>query len=1010
MARKAEAKFIIRAIDRTKGTLQQVERNFKRTSRALNNMGRAASYGLTLPIIGAGVAMLKVAGDFEAGMNRVQAVSGATGKEFAALEDQAKHLGRTTQYSAKEASDAMGFLAMAGFHANEIIASMPSTLQLAAAAQIDLGQAADITSNILTGFGKDVSELAATNDILVATFTKSNTSLEQLGDAMKYIGPVAQAAGFEFEEIAAAVGLLGNAGIQATMAGTGLRKIILSLVAPTAAGADAMEKLGIQVRNARGQILPLANIFMQLRQAGASLEDLKAIVGDRAIAPLTALLKAGGEELRRFANEVQATGTAQLVAEAQMRGLNGAVKRLRSALEGFAISLAKSGIMSWFTNFINRAAEWVSQLSNVGDSTKKMAVKVGLLVAAIGPALLILGKLTGALTFMQTPLGRIVTVVGLLALAWRKWGDDVKRIVSNTFNWLNGIFTAAEGWMKATINAALDHIVGGFQAAGRGLATAGDTIIATMKVTASSVASAFSWMGNILTSVFGPVITWTKRAFNDLGGFVGDKVRSIADQVEKVLGIAALMPVHFGAPFKAALAGVKDLRNAIVGESKGLDAELGFGLAASLQRIANAVRDNTALDSASIADRLANIAREISSFVGNPTASLWAWARDQADAVAYYVANTTGQVRDMWLKVQAFIGSIGSAPIVMDMDIRPALSKLGQFGGILQRVMEDAKKSLNAIFGDGILLAGTRIAGAFRMVNDASDDAIRSLNYVERAAVDSAHAVGDGFVEATLRAEKGFESLLSVAQYVIEAILKAIVKLKVIEPLLVMLNLAAPAASAVSGQVSGAASGNLSKSASGPPSGDKSGDKSDNKSDETAGAWGALKSAIEGARVPPEGGYRRLEAIKSAIESAKVSPDGMYDRLDSLRASIDEIEVPSLKGVLGILGSVRDAVIGSTVSPDGTHDRLDSIYSAIRGIELPAAQPQNVLPPIQPASQDIRVSPDTKADAAPLTVNFNVSTVDARGFDDLLYRRKPMIVGMIQEAYQRRGRTGGPVK
>ena len=202
----------------------------------LSKIGVGAVAAVGVAVVGFGAQIAITAGNFEAGMNRVEAVSGATGEQFAALEQQAKDLGATTQFSASEAADAMGFLAQAGFEADEILGAMPGTLNLAAAANVDLATSADIASNVLSGYGLEVSELGHANDVLVATMTKTNTDLLQLGEAMKYAGPVASAAGVSFEGAAAAIGLMGNAGIQGSMAGTSLRGAISRILSPT----DAM--------------------------------------------------------------------------------------------------------------------------------------------------------------------------------------------------------------------------------------------------------------------------------------------------------------------------------------------------------------------------------------------------------------------------------------------------------------------------------------------------------------------------------------------------------------------------------------------------------------------------------------------------------------------------------------------------------------------------------------------------------------------------------------------------
>lgn len=193
---------------------QQTGEALSKAGTGMEKFGRGWTTGVTLPIVGAGAAVITTAASFESSMNRVKGLTGATGDEFDKLRDQARELGATTQYSASEAADGMGFLAMAGFKTNEILGAMPSVLELAASAQMDLASAADITSNILTGYGKNVGELGHVNDVLVKAMTSANVDLNMLGESLKYVGPVASGVGMDFEEVAAAVGLMGNAGIQ----------------------------------------------------------------------------------------------------------------------------------------------------------------------------------------------------------------------------------------------------------------------------------------------------------------------------------------------------------------------------------------------------------------------------------------------------------------------------------------------------------------------------------------------------------------------------------------------------------------------------------------------------------------------------------------------------------------------------------------------------------------------------------------------------------------------------
>lgn len=407
--------------------LKELERQAKEAARNLETVGRRIAGSLrsvgqsltlyvTAPILAFGVLTTKTAADFETGMNRVIAISGATGRELEALKNQAEDLGATTQYSASQAADAMGFLAMAGFEANEILGAMPSTLQLAAAAQMDLGQAADITSNILTGYRLRLDELEHANDVLVTTFTSTNVSLQQLGEGMKYVAPIAAGAGVQFEEAAAAMGLLGNAGIQGSMAGTTLRGTLSALLNPTNQEATALARLGVATKDAAGGILPLADIIEQLEDSGATAGEVLEIFGDRAGPGMKSLIDQGSDALRDLIKSLeQSGGSAQHVADVQMQGFNGAMLRLKSATEGMMIAIGDSGLLDRLTDFAHGIAEWVSGFKALEPWQQKAIMGLTLFAASIGPSLIGLSMLINAILTLKNT----IALVNLAAIGAR---------------------------------------------------------------------------------------------------------------------------------------------------------------------------------------------------------------------------------------------------------------------------------------------------------------------------------------------------------------------------------------------------------------------------------------------------------------------------------------------------------------------------------------------------------------------------------------------------------------
>lgn len=397
--------------------LKSAEEHLKRAGERMQAVGRSMTVGVTAPIAAFGALTLKASGDFEAAMNRVAAVSGASADELQALRATAQEMGATTQFSASEAADAMGFLAMAGFSANQTMEALPGTLQLAAAAGMDLASSADIVSNVLSGYGMKVDQLGRVNDVLVKAFTSSNTNLQQLGEAMKYAGPVASAAGVSFEEAAAALGLMGNAGIQASMAGTSLRGAISRILAPTKAMSDAMAEAGLKFTDAAGRILPLDQIVQQLEPHAEDAGLFMTLFGQRAGPALAAMVSQGSAALQDLTKKLlESGGTAQRIGEVQMQGLNGALQTLRSAFEGVQIAIGESGLLDLAEDLVRKVADILSSISEASPEVLRFGTIFAGLAAAIGPALIALGFAATAIAAIGLPVTAVIAgVLGLSA-------------------------------------------------------------------------------------------------------------------------------------------------------------------------------------------------------------------------------------------------------------------------------------------------------------------------------------------------------------------------------------------------------------------------------------------------------------------------------------------------------------------------------------------------------------------------------------------------------------------
>ncbi len=371
--------------------------------------------------------LVTTAGDFDSAMRSVRAVSRATEEQFKQLTATAEKLGRETQFSASQAAEGMEFLAKAGFDANEVLAAIPGTLQLAAAASLELGDAADIVTNVLTGFNLEVSELGRVNDILTQAFISSNTNLQELGQAMKFVGPVAASFGQEIEDVVAVLGSLGNAGIQASMAGTTLRGALTRLAAPSGEAAKILKRVGIEVFDSAGKMLPFIDILDDLGKSSIGATEVIKVFGLRAGPGIAALLAKGADGIRKFSDELKASaGITAEIAQVKMEGFTGAVLELRSAFEGLTISIAKSGVLEFAEELTRKLSGLLRVVSIL--PTEFLALAAGMaavtfagagLLATIGLLALAGIKLNGVLLLLFPSLTGVTLRATLMAIAMK---------------------------------------------------------------------------------------------------------------------------------------------------------------------------------------------------------------------------------------------------------------------------------------------------------------------------------------------------------------------------------------------------------------------------------------------------------------------------------------------------------------------------------------------------------------------------------------------------------------
>ncbi|EHL0359454.1 phage tail tape measure protein, partial [Escherichia coli] len=422
--------------------LARVTRARERYSRAQETAGKLKTGGALA--IGAAAAggyaagrFLQPAIGFGKEMSRVQALTriDKNSPQFKALREQALKLGSETQFTASDAASGQSFLAMAGFTPQAIQAALPGVLNMALAGGVELGETADIGSNILTQFNLTADQMDRVGDTLTAAFTRTNTDLRALGETMKYTGPVAAKLGISLEEAAAMAGMLANNGLRGSDAGTAMRASLSRLASPPKAAADALKELGVSVADARGKMRPMEDVLLDLYKATQKYGQVdqvsffKDIAGEEAFVGLQTLVAAAGSgELQKLTRELQgARGEADRVAKVMADNLDGDLKNLDSAWEGLRIRISDlvDGPLRSVTQWLTRVLEKITSLAQAHPVlTRQLLIAGGALLAmtaTIGSLSLVIGVLYGKLATLRLGfdiLTRSMNVVRVLPALW----------------------------------------------------------------------------------------------------------------------------------------------------------------------------------------------------------------------------------------------------------------------------------------------------------------------------------------------------------------------------------------------------------------------------------------------------------------------------------------------------------------------------------------------------------------------------------------------------------------
>lgn len=377
---------------------------------------RGVSTGAQVALAGA----VAVTASFDSSMSKVMAISGATGDEFDKLRDKAREMGAKTKFSAEESADALTYMAMAGWKTEDMLDGLEGIMYLASASGEDLATTSDIVTDALTAMGYSAKESGQLADVMASASANANTNVGLMGETFKYVASVAGSLHYSMQDVALATGLMANAGIKGSQAGTSLRSMLARMSAPTKQVAGAMESLGISIENADGTTRPFRDVMIDLREKMQGLTDVEknqvanAIAGKNAMSGFLAIVNATDEDFNNLAYAIDnSNGSAEEMANTMNDNLGGQLIILKSALQELAISMGDT-LVPMVRAVVGVVQGLVDKFNGLSDTTKTIITYVVMVVGALAPALAIFGGITNLLSS------------GILAFA--KWGTAINKV------------------------------------------------------------------------------------------------------------------------------------------------------------------------------------------------------------------------------------------------------------------------------------------------------------------------------------------------------------------------------------------------------------------------------------------------------------------------------------------------------------------------------------------------------------------------------------------------------
>lgn len=659
---------------------------------------------VTATLTALGTASVKTAADFEAAMSKVAAVSGASGKELEDLTAKAREMGSKTKFSASEAAEAMNYMAMAGWKTEDMLSGIEGVMNLAAASGEDLATTSDIVTDALTAFGLSAQDSGHFADVLAAASSNANTNVSMMGETFKYCAPIAGALGFSVEDTAEAIGLMANAGIKSTQAGTSLRTIMTNLSGEVKICGENIGEVTVATTNADGSMRDLSDILADCRTAFSGLSEsekaaaAESLVGKNAMSGFLALMNAGEGDIAKLSGAIDnCNGAAQSMADTMNNNLEGQLTILKSQLQELAISFgeillpAVKKIVGWVQGFID-------VLNSLPDGVKETIVTVALIAAALGPVLIIIGKIITAVgtimtivpkvvgvikavktafmalnaTMLANPIVLIIAAIAALVAAfiylwnncdefrqfWIDLWESIKEIAVAVWEALKEFFVAAWEFIKTTAETVWNALAGFFTGLWEGIkntfttvVNAISTFLSTMWNTIKSVAETiWNAISTFFTTIWNGIKTVVTTVVTAISTFLSAAWNTIKTAITTVLN--AIKTV-----FSTVWNAIKNVVTTVINGIRNTITTVWNGIKNTVTTVVNAIK--TAVSTAfgamwnGIKNTISGIYNTIKNgftnavnFIKNLASSAFSWGADIINGIVNGIKSCIGKVKD----------------------------------------------------------------------------------------------------------------------------------------------------------------------------------------------------------------------------------------------------------------------------------------------------------------------------------------------------------------------------